>query len=397
MDDRQQAAQTIRQTLTKVKQFLAQEKPPKLSEADTKAVFIERYITALGYEGLEDVVREYYVKNSQEFIDYVLRAGGEPVLAIEAKPLQTDLTDKHAAQLIQYGAVEGLEWCALTNARALWLFNTYLKGDQQQKLVVKLDLLGFNTDDEFDAIFDQLWLLSKASLSSPTAINSWMEQRRLDQGLRALLLNPHSSAVQALVADLAKTAGVHASPESVVQWVRGQLVPNISVVPTPVEAAPVYQPKPPAPDAGPRYWLMPCGRAQDGAKPVEQLHRWLNAGFWGFYKTTRYRQQLQAGDYVCFYVGKPGVVATARIAGPADALVSAVEWPEPTPLDHEVYKVPLRDIVWLPAPRPIDKDVRAKFDAFQGKSLDANSGWLVQTTYGLTAHDFEVITTGSAA
>ena len=40
MDERQQAAETIRQTLTKVKQFLAQEKPPKLSEADTKAVFI---------------------------------------------------------------------------------------------------------------------------------------------------------------------------------------------------------------------------------------------------------------------------------------------------------------------------------------------------------------------
>src|SRR5215217_7464386 len=106
MDDRHQAAQTVRQTLTKVKQFLAQEKPPKLSEADTKAVFIERYIGALGYEGLEDVVREYYVKNSQEFIDYVLRTDGEPVLAIEAKPLQTDLTDKHAAQLVQYCAVE---------------------------------------------------------------------------------------------------------------------------------------------------------------------------------------------------------------------------------------------------------------------------------------------------
>src|SRR5215207_422388 len=290
-----EAKDEIQRRLAGVKTFLARESPPRLSESDTKANFIEPIIAALGWEGIGVVTREYYVRNSQEFIDYVMTGPSGLLLAIEAKPLQTDLTDKHAAQLVQYCAVEGLEWCALTNARALWLFNTYLKGDQQQKLVVKLDLLGFNTDDEFDAIFDQLWLLSKASLSSPTAINSWMEQRRVDQGLRALLLNQHSSAVQALVADLAKTTGVITSPESVVQWMRGQLVPNISVVPPKVAATPEYQPKSPVPDAGPRYWLFPVGRGEDGAKPVEQLRRWLDKGFWGFHKTTRYRQQLQAG------------------------------------------------------------------------------------------------------
>src|SRR5438046_178967 len=119
MNDRQQAAQVFRQTLTNIKQFLAQEAPTKLSEATTRAEFIEKYITALGYEGLEDIVREYYVKNSQEFIDYVLRARREQVLAIEAKPLQTDLTDKHAAQLVQYCAVEGIEWAACLSVKSV--------------------------------------------------------------------------------------------------------------------------------------------------------------------------------------------------------------------------------------------------------------------------------------
>jgi hypothetical protein len=290
-----------------------------------------------------------------------------------------------------------LEWCALTNARALWLFNTYLKGDQQQKLVVKLDLLGFNTDEEFDTIFDQLWLLSRSSLSSPTAINSWMEQRRLDQGLRALLLNQHSSTVHALVADLAKTTGLVTTPETVVQWMRGQLAPTLSVMPPPVAVTPQYAPKPHDPDAGPRYWLLPVGRGPDGATPLEQLRRWLDKGFWGFHKSTRYRQHLQAGDFVCFYVGKPGVVATARMSGPADTLVTSAEWPEPTPPDHDIFKLPLREIAWLPVPRPIDNAVRAKLDAFHGKSPGANPGWLVQTTSRLSAHEFEVVTTGDAA
>jgi hypothetical protein len=85
------------------------------------------------------------------------------------------------------------------------------------------------------------------------------------------------------------------------------------------------------------------------------------------------------------------------MAGGADTLVAAAEWPEPTPPEHDVYKLPLSQISWLPAPRPIDNTVRAKLEAFEGKSPDANPGWLVQTTSRLSAHDFEVVTAGDVA
>jgi hypothetical protein len=395
MPDYDQAAALLRETLGKLKLFLTQEGTPKLSEADTKAEFVERYVHALGFAGLEEIVREYYVKNSQEFIDYVLRVNGTPVLAIEAKPVQTDLTDKHAAQVIQYCAIEGIEWCVLTNARALWLFNTYLKGDQNQKLVVKIDLLGFNTDAEFGGIFEQVWLLSKASLSSPSAINSWMEQRRLDRGLRAILLSPNSEGVKALVADLRTTSGVVTTPDAVVQWARGQLNPALSVVAPPVPT-PIYEPKEPAPGGGPAYWLFPCGRGNDGAQPEAQLRRWLDAGFWGFGTSTPGRTHLKPGDYVCFHLNKLGVAATARIAGPADTLVSEGEYPERVAMRNPVYKIPLKDIVWRAAPRPLTGQLRAKLDAFRGKNLSANPGWFVQTTRALSAHDFQLLAADAA-
>ena len=120
---------TIRSTLGHVKAFLAQEAPPKLSEADTKANFIEPIISALGWTGIGVVTREYYIKNSQEFIDYVMAGPDGLLLAIESKSLQADLTDKAAAQLIQYCSVEGIEWAALTNGRELQFFNTFLKPD----------------------------------------------------------------------------------------------------------------------------------------------------------------------------------------------------------------------------------------------------------------------------
>lgn len=398
LDERQQAAQIIRQTLTQVKQFLAQEVPTKLSEADTKANFIERYIRALGYEGLEDVVREYYVKNSQEFIDYVLRLNSKPALAIEAKALQLDLTDKHAAQLIQYCSIEGIEWCALTNARSLWLFNTFLKGDQNQKLLIKLDLLGFNNDEEFAGLFDQLWLLSKTSLASPTTINSWMEQRRLDQAIRAILLSPHSATVHSLVSELASAHSVVTQADDVLQWVRGRLTPNLSVIPSAVAVPAAYTPKATPNAAGPNYWMVPAKGTNDGKPPVVQLHRWLDQGFWGVYKSTSGRTHFRPGDYICFYANQAGVVAIARIKGLADAPVQESEWPEPMPYDNSVYKVPLKEVSWLEQPRPITSQVRAQLDAFKGKDPESGKwSWLVQSTSKLSAHDFDVLTAGKAA
>jgi predicted type IV restriction endonuclease len=397
LNPREAAAYEIRTTLTQLKQFLAQEVPPKLSEADTKAVFIDRYVAALGYEGLQDIVREFYVKNSQEFIDYVLRVDGKPSLAVEAKPVQTDLTDKHAAQLIQYCSVEGIEWCALTNGRSFWLFNTFLKGDLHQKLVVKIDLLGFNSNDEFDAIFDQLWLLSKASLASPTALNSWMEQRRLDQAARAILLNQHSEVVKVLVAELASAAHVSASPDDVVQWVRGRLMPNLAVVPNVPPVLPKYEPKSQPAESGPQYWLMPCKAAPDGAKPVQELHRWLDKGYWGVGGNTPGRKRLRAGDYACFYASGVGVVAAARIAGPADTVVSAAEWPEPTPYTAGTFKVPLKEVSWLEKVVPVTKERRAQLEAFAAKDQDGPWSWLVLSTSKLSPHDFAVLTGESAA
>jgi hypothetical protein len=192
------ARDAIQQTLSRVKTFLAQESPPKLSEADTKAHFIEPIIAALGWESIGVVAREYFVKNSQEFNDYVLRGPRGPLLAIEAKPLQTELTDKHAAQLIQYCAVEGIEWAALTNGRELQVFNTLLKSDLAAKRVLRLDLLAFNTDDEFDALLAQVWQLSREQMIQPTGVRSWLHQRRLDAALRKLLADPASAPIRDL-------------------------------------------------------------------------------------------------------------------------------------------------------------------------------------------------------
>lgn len=218
----EQAKDRIRKTLKDVKSYLAQEKPRKLSEADTKAFFIEPIVAALGWHGIGVVVREYYVKNSQEFIDYVMNGPGGPLLAIEAKPLQSDLTEKNAAQLIQYCAVEGIEWAALSNGHEIQFFNTYLKGDLDSKRIFRLDLLAYNNDAEFDALYDMLNQLSRESMTTPEGVRTWLKRRRMDAGIRSTILSPSSPAVRAIRKSL-EAAEIRVSPQEIAQWFASHL------------------------------------------------------------------------------------------------------------------------------------------------------------------------------
>lgn len=236
------ARDVVHHRLSQVKSFLAQEQPPRLSESDTKANFIEPIIAALGWEGIGVVTREYYVRNSQEFIDYVMRGPEGLLLAIEAKPLRTDLSDKHAAQLIQYCAVEGIEWAALMNGRELQFFNTFLKPDLAAKRVLQLDLLAYNTDEEFDALFGQIWQLSRESMTKPKGVRTWLNQLRLDTALRAVLLDPGSTTNRYLRKVLTDR-DVSANSQEVAQWFRTHLSPPITILP-PTETKPDRSPKP---------------------------------------------------------------------------------------------------------------------------------------------------------
>lgn len=222
----------IQRRLEGVKAFLASDAPPRLSESDTKANFIEPIIAALGWSGIGVVTREYYVKNSQEFIDYVMTGPDGLLLAIEAKPLHTQLNDKHAAQLIQYCAVEGIEWAALTNGRELQFFNSFLKPDLAAKRVLNLDLLAFHSDEDFDALFSQLWQLSRERMTTPGGARAWLNQRRLDAALRAAVLDSGSPAVRQLRTALAN-AEIRATPQDIVQWFQRHLRPHAEAPPQP--------------------------------------------------------------------------------------------------------------------------------------------------------------------
>ncbi|MEI2618408.1 MAG: hypothetical protein V9F06_12415 [Thermomicrobiales bacterium] len=170
------------------------------------------------------------------------------MLAIEAKPLGARLTDKNAAQVVQYCAVEGIEWAALTNGRYLEFFNTFLKPDLRAKRVLNLDLLDFSTDSEFDELVEQLKRLSRESITTANA-RTWLEQLRLDQSLREIMLDPNAAPIKTLRKTLADR-DISATPQAITQWFRTQLTGAAPTPDPPTTPIPIEPPSPDPPTPG---------------------------------------------------------------------------------------------------------------------------------------------------
>ncbi|MBA2633953.1 MAG: type I restriction enzyme HsdR N-terminal domain-containing protein [Chloroflexi bacterium] len=395
MSVKSDAAVEVRKVVESVKAHLSGT-GGKLGEADTRAWFIDPLLRALGYKAIGDLQHEFYVKDTKEYLDYMLLVNGKPRIAVEAKALGKNLTDGDAGQVIQYCSILGIEWAVVTNVREWRLYHQFAQADLAGKLLFNLDLVGWSTKDEFDALFDQLWLVSKEAFEGSGGPQAWLRAQRLDAALRDGLTNAGSLEVKYLRKRL-HDQKVEVGAEDIASWFKGKLLeplpipaaaPPAEVPPTPVAAvAMAGVAETSGPGATKSHWMVPAS-GHSGVTAEQSLHNWLDSGKWGFWESTPGRKSIHAGDLMAFYAAGTGVVAYAEVTGDANLLVAPDEWPEPVPQDKPVYKVPLKDVKWLPSPNKIDAQLRSSLDAFTGRDVNGVWFWLVQTTRRLSAHDF---------
>jgi predicted type IV restriction endonuclease len=113
------------------------------SEANTKKKIIEPLLDLLDWDtSSNEVVLEYPVKigSTTKYVDYALMLESKPVILIEAKAFDTDLSSDDSSQIISYGRVEDVQWAVLTNGKFVKVFDT--KGGKSEKdcFVVEIDL-----------------------------------------------------------------------------------------------------------------------------------------------------------------------------------------------------------------------------------------------------------------
>ena len=110
-----------------------------LNEAETRTHVIDPALSALDYRTLDHIRREYRLKASRQFVDYLLRAAEQDVV-VEAKPLGADLSPKDASQIVGYCATESNRWALLTNGLRWQVFDIEVSGDWEAKRVSDIDL-----------------------------------------------------------------------------------------------------------------------------------------------------------------------------------------------------------------------------------------------------------------
>lgn len=174
-------------------------KPSSLSEYDTRAEFIDRYLEALGYTELGDIQRGAPV-DSGTFPDYVLLVNEQQVIAIEAKKLGAQLGPKEAGQVAGYCTNLGLRWGAVTDGRFFKLYDTPVVGVlPEERLVFSVDLADYRDRDDFEArIYPSLELIAKTELAS----GAGLERRVAREAIRELLTQPTSKTTRALRREL---------------------------------------------------------------------------------------------------------------------------------------------------------------------------------------------------
>lgn len=136
------------------------------------------------------------------------------------------------------------------------------------------------------------------------------------------------------------------------------------------------------------YYSLPASDSEDGTPVIDNLHRWLDKGLWGLGQRTGYRKSFAAGDRVCFYAARIGVVAEGVITSSSFELSrkqnpSSVEVP---------YAIRLDQVRWFDDPIELTTEVRKELDAFEGRDPEKGWAWFVQGTSKLTEHDFKLLT-----
>ena len=140
------------------------------------------------------------------------------------------------------------------------------------------------------------------------------------------------------------------------------------------------------------YLLTPVSDDND-ATAEETIRALLGHGEYVFGDRTPGRKTLKPGDKLAFYESGKGVVASAEVATiPELRKVSHVRHAEKYPWAFKVKNVRY----FFDQSVPIDSEVRAKLEAFEGRDLERSWSWFVQGTRLLSEHDFDVLTSNNS-
>lgn len=205
---------TVKRSLPLIGQLLKRD----ANETETRHGIEVILQDVLGYDLVVDVRKECAVRGLKA--DYIVEVKNEAVFVIEAKRIGTTLSQSHAYQATNYGALTGIKWVVLTNGLVWQLYRVLQEGPCDYYLVFTIDLLDGLSDDEADFFY----LISKDCMCRKNLLeNQWQ---------RILALSPHNlvstilsdDVISKIRATIARETGYRATVDEVREAIEQDLI-----------------------------------------------------------------------------------------------------------------------------------------------------------------------------
>lgn len=191
----------------------------RMNETNTRVLLIEPMLEALGWDthDLSAVTREFKLFDGS-FLDFALMDNEKPRLFVEAKALNSDLSDpKWVSQTINYANNEGVTWCALTDGLRYHVYKTNEPVDMTRKLLFEVDLTEAADPEQRPGIIRRLSFLARESILRGD-LDSWgvrlFDDGRVRATLEQLFTDPPSRFVN-LIRSLLPDSERQLSPSAV--------------------------------------------------------------------------------------------------------------------------------------------------------------------------------------
>ena len=152
----------------------ASRKSKDVSEADTVTVVKDILADVFGYDKYEELTSEQQIRGT--FCDLAVKIDGKIRILIEVKAAGIELNTSHLRQAVNYGASEGVEWVALTNAVEWKLYRIIFAQPVEFEEVSSFSILDVSLKSDED--LNKLFLFCKEGLSCD-AMEAYHQQSQI--------------------------------------------------------------------------------------------------------------------------------------------------------------------------------------------------------------------------
>jgi len=216
---RQKLDKDIRKALNDARRIIVSAVEANVNEAETRSRVERIFESLMGYDIFKHITREFATHSigDSDYCDFAIRPdeSSKPVMMVELKRVNTDLSPKHLKQTVSYAINTGCEWALLTNGQEWQIYHISFEQPPQIKLVDSWNLI----NDDNIKLADKFGLICYKNIKRGELSKLWAQSDALtpQNVLKSILSEESLSLIRRRIK---RSAGVGVTPEAVVGAIR---------------------------------------------------------------------------------------------------------------------------------------------------------------------------------